>query len=138
MTSTSLRTEQPSRYILRAIQDVQLRCHSFLDRHTVLTALYDAMTRCGCWVESRQTLISSRLQFDFELPLCVADDLYAELISAGIEMKFDSHRAMTWLCTLRRHDVITSNSFHAVSIRMEIDFRDEYDMETGTMPMGHA
>jgi hypothetical protein len=137
MTPT-LRTEPSSAFILPSIQNVELRCYSFQDRHSVLTCLYDAMTRCGCWIEGRQTTVSSRLEFNFELPLCVADDLYAELIASGIEMKFESHRAMTWLCTLRRHDRMTMNSFHAVSVRMEIDFRDEYDMETGTMPMGHA
>jgi hypothetical protein len=137
MTPT-FRLEQPSTFILPSIQKVELRCHSFNDRHTVLTSLFDAMTRCGCWIEGRETMVSSRLEFNFELPLCVADDLYAELIYAGIEMKFDSHRAMTWLCTLRRHDVAMLNSFHAVSVRMVIDFRDEYDLESGTMPMGHA
>jgi hypothetical protein len=136
--SPTLRPVQPQPFVLPAIQDVQLRCFSFHDRHSVLTALFDAMSRCGCWIEGRQTTISSRLEFNFELPLCVADDLYAELIAAGLEMKFESHRAMTWLCTLRRHDRETMNSFHAISVRMEVDFREEYDMEIGTMPMGHA
>jgi hypothetical protein len=137
MTPT-LRTEQPSAHILPSIQNVELCCYTYHDRHTILTALYDVMTRCGCWIEGRQTKVSSLLEFHFELPLCVADDLYAELISAGIEMKFDSHRAMTWLCTLRRHDNLTMSGFRTVSVRMEIDFRDEYDMESGTVPMGHA
>jgi hypothetical protein len=137
MTATFLNTETPA-FVLPAIQSVELRCYSYQDRHTILTALFDAMSRCGCWIEGRQTQISSRVEFNFELPLCVADELYAELISAGIEMKFESHRALTWLCTLRRHDRETVNSYRAISVRMEIDFREEYDMEAGVMQMGHA
>jgi hypothetical protein len=136
--SPSVRNIQQQAFVLPTIQNVELRCFSFQDRHTILTALFDAMSRCGCWIEGRQTTIASRLEFHFELPLCVADELYAELISAGIEMKFESHRAMTWLCTLRRHDRETISSFRAISVRMEIDFREEYDTEAGMMPMGHA
>jgi hypothetical protein len=134
----TFRATQPYSSVLPAIQSVQLRCFSYADRHSILTALYDAMSRCGCWIEGRQTTISSSIEFDFELPLCVADELYGELISAGIEMKHESHRALTWLCTLRRHDCETISSFRAISVHMEIDFRDEYDTEAGVMQMGHA
>jgi len=116
---------------------VLLRCYSYEQRRPVLAALLGAMDYCGCWIADKQAMSSTQIEFRFEVQLCVVEELYSELIGAGVEMSRDSHLAMTWLCTRMRHEPHGSSS-GTVHIRMEMSFLEEYAPEPGMMATGHA
>ena len=92
------------------------------------------MHHCGCWVLARGTLPSSQIELVFEVHLRSAFDLYGALIAAGVELTRDSHAALTGLCTLRRHHpaphLAALDSYRIVTVRLEVSFVDEDDIES--------
>lgn len=118
-----------------ALQPVELQGFSYEDRRLVLAAMLESLETCGCWVEERRSVSPSQMELRFEVPLSAADELYSEMVSVGVEFTREAHQAMTWLCTLRRHE---PKSLRTVSVRMDMSFLEEYAMEMGRMPTGHA
>jgi hypothetical protein len=136
---TSLLTAStPAASTLDAIQRVDLRCFTYGDRDDVLDGLLHALDESGCWVESRRAISPSQIEMFFVAMLGASDELYGGLAGAGVEMVRDSHRAMTLLCTLRRHRREAVVAVRTVSIRMELSFLAECDEEVGMVSAGLA
>ncbi|WP_263381102.1 hypothetical protein [Granulicella paludicola] len=119
-------------------QRVDLRCVSYGDRSMVLSDLLQAMDACGCWVQSRRATSDSQVEIYFGAMLGAADEVYGGLVSVGIEMPRDSHQALTWLCTLRRHRKDAVIATRTVSIRMEMSFLIDEPEEMGFISAGLA
>jgi hypothetical protein len=120
-------------------QLVELQGHTYEDGRTVSAALLETLKRCGCWLEERKNVSSTRMErmdICFEVRLSAADELYSGLVAAGVEFTREAHQAMTWLCTLRRHE--GPRSLRTVCVRMEMSFLEEYAQEMGMMATGHA
>jgi hypothetical protein len=117
-------------------QLVELQGYSYEDNGTVAAALLETLKRCGCWAEERLNVAPSRMDICFEVRLSAADEIYSGLVAAGVEFTREAHQAMTWLCTLRRHE--GPRSFRTVCVRMEMSFLEEYAQEMGMMATGHA
>jgi hypothetical protein len=120
------------------VERVNLRCFTYCDRDDVLDKLLDALDQAGCWVESRRATSASQIEMYVVAMLGAADELYGGLAGAGVEMVRDSHRAMTLLCTLRRHRKEAVVAVRTVSIRMELSFLAECDEEVGLLSAGLA
>jgi hypothetical protein len=131
-------TAQLPAVVPESVQMVELRCFSYEDRRAVLAALLDAVLGCGCWIAEKRALSTWQMEFRFEAELSVVDDLYTSLVGAGVEFTREAHLAMTWLCTLRRHEPRGFASFRTVSVRLEMSFLEECDLEMGMMPTAYA
>lgn len=117
-------------------RDVELRCFSYEERFGVMGAILEALDQCGCWVESREAVSATQVEMLFTARVAGADELYSGLIAAGVEMTRDSHLAMTWLCTRRRHAQERESPFATVRVRLEMNFLEH--AETGFVAQGLA
>jgi hypothetical protein len=124
--------------VQEAVHTVELRCFSYEERRGILTALLEAMTACGCWIADKRAISTWQMEFTFEAELSVVDELYSEMVAAGIEFTREAHLAMTWLCTLRRHRAGSSSLFRTVRVRLEMSFLQECEPEMGMMTTGFA
>jgi len=120
------------------VERVDLRCFTYGDRAAVLDDMLYAMSQSGCWLESRRATSASQVEIYFGAMLGAMDEIYGGLVGAGVEMPRDSHRALTWLCTLRRHRKDTVVAMRTVSIRMEMSFLTEAQEEMGFVSGGMA
>jgi hypothetical protein len=101
-------------------------------------AMLEALDQCGCWVESREAVSATQVEMLFTARLTAVDELYSGLIGAGVEMSRDSHLAMTWLCTRRRHQPEGASPFATVGVRLEMNFLEKPEMEMGFVAQGLA
>lgn len=109
-------------------REVELRCFSYEERFGVMGSMLEALDHCGCWMESREAVSATQVEMLFTARVAGADELYSGLIAAGVEMTRDSHLAMTWLCTRRRHAPDGESAFATVSVRLEMNFLEHVEM----------
>jgi hypothetical protein len=120
------------------VQRVDLRCFSHGDRSLVLDGLMQTLNQSSSWLESRRVISSSQVEIYFVAMLGAVDELYGGLLAAGLEMSSESHREMTWLCTLRRHRKDSVVAVRTVSVRLEMSFFTESAPEMGFVAAGSA
>lgn len=118
--------------------EVELRCFSYEERFSVLGAMLEALDQCGCWMESRDAMTATRVEMRFTARLEASDELYSGLIAAGAELTRESHMAMTWLCTRRRHQAKAARGFATIGVRLEMNFMEEPQLEMGFAAQGLA
>jgi hypothetical protein len=110
---------------------LDLQSFSYEERQGVLPNLTCALADCGGWVLDRKTLSPTTLEFRFEIQLSSILDLYASILSAGIELTRDGHLALTHLCTCRRNlGAQPAHIGHIVSVRLEISFLEEVTLHS--------
>jgi hypothetical protein len=119
-------------------QTVRLHGYSYEGRDAVFPRVLDALGGCGCWIEENRSDSASLVTVRFDVAVRSAVELYSELIAAGLEMTRDSHLAMTWLCTLRRHNLRTARALRLASVELEIRFLEEHDSNLGWSAAGIA
>jgi hypothetical protein len=117
---------------------IDLRGFSYDEQRRILPALLEAMAACGCWVEEQRAVSSTRTEVRFEVHLRSAFELYSELIAAGVELTRESHAQMTGLCTLRGHNPRHAKRRRVISVRLEVSFLEEDNLEFGMMAIGIA
>ncbi len=118
--------------------ELQLRCFSYEERFGVMGAMLEALDQCGCWMEAREAVSATRVEMRFAARLEASDELYTGLIAAGVEMTRESHMALTWLCTRRRHQPEGASVFATVGVRLEMNFLEEPELEMGFVAQGLA
>lgn len=117
---------------------VELRGFSYDEQRRIVPALLDAMAACGCWVEEQRVLSPTQTELRFEVHLRSAFELYSELVAAGVELTRDSHVKLTGLCTLRGHNPRQAKRRRVISVRLEVSFIEENNLEFGLMAIGLA
>lgn len=123
---------------VEATQRADLRCFTYGDRAVVLDDLLQTMNESGCWVESRRATSGSRVEIHFGAMLGAMDEIYGGLVATGLEMPRESHRVLTWLCTLRRHRKDSVVATRTVSIRIEMSFLAQAPEEMAFVSAGMA
>ena len=98
--------------------------YSFEDREDLLPALVDAIVRCGGWVLNRRDISEQTLELQLEMELRGVFDLYAALLSAGVEMTRSGHRTLAALCSRARY-VPRRVQGEIVPLRVEVSFLHE-------------
>ncbi|MCU1320681.1 MAG: hypothetical protein JWM43_330 [Acidobacteriaceae bacterium] len=111
------------------MRSIDLQTFSYEDRTSVLAELTNSFAECGGWVLDRRTLSPNLTQFHIELQLRAVLDLYAALISAGVELTRAAHLGLTDLCTCRKH-VSTIDLGQVVSLRIEINFLEDVTLHS--------
>jgi hypothetical protein len=103
------------------MQSVDIQGFSYDERRDVLPVLTSSFAECGGWILDRKTLSATTMEFRIEIQLRAILDLYASIISSGIELTRSGHLALTDLCTCHRHHTSAEHS-QIVPIRLEISF----------------
>ncbi len=121
---------------------LELQSYSYEQRLAVMSALTEQLARCGCWMLERKPLSLTQMEFRFELQLRGVVELYAALLSAGLELTRGSHHDITGLCMLHKHRSLAKHAAlpgtlsSVVTVRLEITFLDEISaasvLTTGT------
>jgi hypothetical protein len=107
------------------MQSLDLQGFSYEERHGLLSALISAFADCGGWVLDRKTLSPTTMEFHLEIQLRGIVDLYAALVSSGLELTRSAHLALTDLCTCRKHLHTTPDLGQIISVRLEISFLED-------------
>jgi hypothetical protein len=117
---------------------IELRGFSYDEQRRIVPALLEAMAVCGCFVEEQRALSLTQTELRFEVHLRSAFELYSELVAAGVELTRDSHVKMTSLCTLRGHNPRQAKRRRVISVRLEVSFLEEDNLEFGMMAIGQT
>jgi hypothetical protein len=121
---------------------VVLRGFSYEDRRRILLALDKAVDSCGCWVVERRDVSPAQVELVLEVQLSGVFDLYAALVTAGVELTRASHAALTGLCTLRRHHKLADSAVllygRVVTLGLEVSFIEQEESEFEPALVGFA
>ena len=103
---------------------------SYEDRQGLLPALASAFAECGGWILDRRTVSPSTIEFQVEIQLRAVMELYASVISAGLELTRAAHLGLTHLCTCRKNVAGSSELSQILSIRIEIRFLEDLTLQS--------
>jgi hypothetical protein len=121
------------------MQPLDIQSFSYEERHGLLPNLTSALADCGGWVLCRKTLSPSMMEFRLEIQLRAILDLYASIVSSGLELTRSGHLALTDLCNCRRNLASAADLGEVVTIRLEISFLEDVTLHsllmTGTTPV---
>ena len=112
------------------MQSVDIQSFSYEARASVLSALTTSFSDCGGWVLDRKTLSPTMIEFRIEIQLRSILDLYAALLSVGIELTRNAHITLTDLCTCRKHLRSTADLGQVVAIRIELSFLEDVTLHS--------
>jgi hypothetical protein len=112
------------------MQSFDIQAFTYEQRHGLLPRLTSAFTHCGGWVLDRKTLSPSLLEFRIEIQLHAILDLYAALVSAGLEITRSGHETLTDLCTRRKHMRLALERGQVLALRIEINFLDDVTLHS--------
>jgi hypothetical protein len=123
------RNSQPRRSN-HAMQSLDIQGFSYEERHGLLPTLTSGFADCGGWVLDRKTLSPSTMEFRLEIQLRAALDLYASIVSSGLELTRSGHLGLTDLCTCRKNRSTTADLGQIVTIRLEISFLEDLTLHS--------
>lgn len=112
------------------MQSLDIQSFSYEERNGLLPQLTMAFAECGGWVLDRKTLSPTTMEFRIEIQLRSIVDLYASLISSGLELTRSAHLTLTDLCTCRKNLAATAEIGQVVSIRLEISFLEDVTLHS--------
>lgn len=107
------------------MQPLDIQGFSYEERQGLLPTLTDAFADCGGWVLDRKTLSPTTMEFHIEIQLSAILDLYASIVSSGLELTRSGHLALTDLCMCRKHHTTRADLGEIISVRLEISFLEE-------------
>ncbi|MDQ2834454.1 MAG: hypothetical protein M3Y50_12035 [Acidobacteriota bacterium] len=112
------------------MQSLDIQGFSYEERQGLLPTLTSAFADCGGWVLERKTLSPSTMEFQVEIQLRAALDLYSSIIETGLQLTRDAHLGLTQLCTFRRNSLNPNDLGQVVSIRIEISFLEDITLHS--------
>jgi hypothetical protein len=111
------------------MQSIDIQSFSYEERTAVLPLLTNSFADCGGWVLDRKTLSPTAIEFRLEIQLRSVLDLYAAILSAGIELTRAAHLSLTDLCTCRKHLRIADLG-QVIALRIEISFLEDVTLHS--------
>jgi hypothetical protein len=120
------------------MQSLDIQGFSYEERRGLIPGLTSALADCGGWVLCRKSLSASMMELRFEIQLRSILDLYASIVSSGLELTRSGHLALTELCTCRKNLANPADLGQVVTIRLEISFLEDITLQsllmTNTIP----
>jgi hypothetical protein len=104
------------------MQSLHIQGFSYEERQGLLPTLISAFADCGGWVLDRKALSPSTMEIRLEIQLRSVLDLYASMISSGLELTRSGHLGLTDLCTCRKNLSTPADLGQIVEICLEISF----------------
>src|ERR1700760_2357347 len=77
------------------MDSLDIQAFTYEQRHGLLPCLTSAFIGCGGWVLDRKTLSPTNMEFRVEIQLRAVLDLYAAILSTGVELTRAGHEALT-------------------------------------------
>jgi hypothetical protein len=112
------------------MHSLDIQAFTYQERAGVLPTLTHSFADCGGWVLDRKTLSAIAIEFRIELQLRSILDLYASLLTSGLELTRSSHIGLTELCTCRKHQHSTSDLGRIIALRLEISFLEDVTLHS--------
>jgi hypothetical protein len=112
------------------MQSLDIQGFSYEERQGLLPTLISAVAECGGWVIARKTLSSSTMEFRIEIQLRSVLDLYASIVSSGLELTRSGHLGLTDLCTCRKNLSGSADLGQVAAIRLEINFLEDVTLHS--------
>ncbi len=106
------------------MESLDIQAFTYAPCFGLLPKLTDALSNCGGWVLGRKTLSPSNMEFRVEIQLRTILDLYAAIVSTGVELTRSGHETLTELCTRRKHLRLAAELGQIIDLRLEITFLD--------------
>jgi hypothetical protein len=120
------------------MQLLEIQGFSYEERNGLLPTLTSGLAECGGWLLCRKTLSPSMMEIRLEIQLRSIVDLYASIVSSGLELTRAAHLALTDLCTCRKNLASPADLGQVVTIRLEISFLEDITLHsllmTGSIP----
>ena len=113
--------------------ELSLQCLTYDERATVLPAITDAIDRAGGWVLDRRTVAANALELKIELQLRALVDMYAALVSSGVELTRETHLLLTERCLCRQHQRTRESMASILCLRLEVAFLADVTVENSWM-----
>lgn len=99
-----------------------LPAYCYAERQVLLPALNSVLLQCGGWMLERKATSPSNMEFVFEMQLQTILELYASLVSIGVELTRAAHATLTELCTCMRHGSSVCNPWQVLTLSLEVHF----------------
>ena len=112
------------------MQALDIQAFTYEQRHGLLADLTAAFSKSGGWVLERKTLSPTNMEFTVEIQLRAILDLYAAIVSTGVELTRSGHETLTELCTRRKHLRLATELGQIIAIRLEIAFLDDVTLHS--------
>lgn len=110
------------------MQSVDLQAFTYEERQGLLPTLTTTVSHCGAWILDRKTLSPTSMELRLEIQLRFIMELYAALVSAGVELSRAGHQNLADLCTCRKH--LQDDIAQVVTIRLELTFLEDLTLHT--------
>lgn len=104
------------------MQLLDIQGYSYEPSEELLRNLNRILVNSGGWILDRRALSPTNYEFTLEVELRSVLDLYAGIISAGIELTRSNHLALTDLCTCRLHLMGSADLQQVIGLRLEVAF----------------
>jgi hypothetical protein len=112
------------------MQSHDIQSFSYAERTTLLPLLTDSFSDCGGWIIDRRALSPTTIEFRIEIQLSSILDLYASILSAGVELTRSGHLTLNDLCTCRKHLRTSLDLGQVISLRIEVNFLDDVTLHS--------
>jgi len=112
------------------MESLDIHAYTYEPRHDLLPMLTKVFVNCGAWVLERKTLSSKNMEFRLEIQLRSVLELYASILSTGVELTRSGHDSLTELCTRRKHVRTRTELAQVVLLRLEISFLDDITLHS--------
>ena len=113
-----------------AMQSLDIQSFSYEERQGILPILTSAFADCGGWIIARKALSASTMEFCIEIQLRSILDLYASIVSSGLELTRSGHLGLTDLCTCRKNLSASADLGQVVAVRLEISFLEDVTLHS--------
>ncbi len=113
--------------------ELRLQCLTYDERSVVLPALTEAVDRAGGWILERRTTAAHALELSIELQVRALVDVYAALVSSGVELTRKAHMLLTERCVCRQYQSSRGAMSTILSIHLEIAFLADPPVENRWM-----
>jgi hypothetical protein len=112
------------------MQPLDIQGFSYEDRQGLIPMLTSAFADCGGWILNRTTLSPNMMEFRLEIQLRAVVDLYASMVSSGLELTRSGHLTLADLCTCRQNLSSSADLGRVITIRLEISFLEEMTLHS--------
>jgi hypothetical protein len=112
------------------MQSLEIQGFSYEERHGMVPTLISAFADCGGWILDRKPLSPNVLEFRLEIQLRSVIDLYAAIVSSGLELTRAGHLGLTQLCTCRKNIANPAGLSQVVAIRIEVSFLEDLTLHS--------
>ncbi len=113
--------------------ELRLQCLTYDERATILPSIADAVDRAGGWILDRRTIAAHALELRIEVQVRALVDVYAALVSSGVELTREAHLLMTERCVCRHYQSSRLSMSSVLCIQLEVAFLADLPLEGNWM-----